>query len=121
VDISQKIAEIKALPGFQDQVGMILVHNGVVRGSSRQDKRKVQSVQVWPDQEQIRQIQEKYSQSPGIFKVLIQAREGHFQPGEDLLYIIVAGDVRENVKQALSQALEEAKTRAIKKEEIFMD
>lgn len=121
MDISQKIAELKATPGFQDQVGMVLVHNGVVRGWSRQDKAKVRSVKVWPDQEQILQIQENANQLPGIFRVVIHAREGHFRPGDDLLFIIVAGDVRENVKQALSQTLEEVKTKAIEKEEIFED
>ncbi|MFP4213853.1 MAG: molybdenum cofactor biosynthesis protein MoaE [Desulfohalobiaceae bacterium] len=121
MDISQKIAELKTQPGFQEQVGMILVHNGVVRGSSRQDGRKVESVQVWPDQDKIRNIQEESNRLPGIFQVLIQAREGHFQPGEDLLYIIVAGDIRENVKHALSQTLEEVKTRAISKQEVLVD
>ena len=37
MDISQAIAELKKTPGFSENVGMILVHNGVVRGWSRKD------------------------------------------------------------------------------------
>ncbi len=121
MDITQKIAELKKMPGFQDNVGMILVHNGVVRSWSRQDKKKVSKVQVQPDQEMIQRIQENAGQMPGIFQVSIQARAGIFQPGDDLMFIIVAGDVRENVKQALSQILEEVKSKAIQKHEILAD
>lgn len=40
MDISKRIAEMKRQPGFQDNVGMILIHNGVVRNWSRNDKKR---------------------------------------------------------------------------------
>ena len=41
MDISKTIAELKARPDFNDNVGMILVHNGTVRGWSRKDRATV--------------------------------------------------------------------------------
>ncbi|MBA3002992.1 MAG: molybdenum cofactor biosynthesis protein, partial [Desulfurivibrio sp.] len=35
MDISKTIAEMKKNPAFAENVGMVLVHNGVVRGWSR--------------------------------------------------------------------------------------
>ena len=32
MDISQTIAEMKQDPNFADNVGMVLIHNGIVRG-----------------------------------------------------------------------------------------
>ena len=46
MDISKKIAELKAEPGFRENVGMVLVHNGVVRAWSRKDKSKVGRVKI---------------------------------------------------------------------------
>jgi molybdopterin synthase catalytic subunit len=118
MDISQRLAELKRLPGFTEHVGMMLVHNGVVRGWSRQDGRKVARLRVQPDYDRIEAIREEYEQRPGIFKVLIEARGGEFAPGDDLLFIVVAGDVRENVAPALSEVLHRVKEEAMAKEEM---
>ncbi len=59
MDISKKIAEIKQQPGFQDNVGMILVHNGVVRNWSRKDKGKVKALEVCPDLIKIEAIRQE--------------------------------------------------------------
>ena len=37
MDVNKVLQELKARPGFSDHVGMMLVHNGVVRGWSRKD------------------------------------------------------------------------------------
>ena len=44
---------------------------------------------------------------------------GTFQPGDDLLYIIVAGDIRENIKPVLAELLDRIKAEAVTKKEIF--
>ncbi|MGM0645875.1 MAG: molybdenum cofactor biosynthesis protein MoaE, partial [Thermodesulfobacteriota bacterium] len=50
--------------------------------------------------------------------IRIQANEGTFTPGDDLLFLIVAGDIRENVHKALGDLLNRVKAEAIHKEEI---
>jgi len=118
MDITKTIAELKTRPEFADNVGMILVHNGVVRGWSRADRRPVTAVEVTPDREKIEALRLEYQQRPGIFAVLIEARSGMLKPGDDLLFIVVAGDIRENVKPALSELLERIKAEAVVKSEV---
>ncbi|MBN2139486.1 MAG: molybdenum cofactor biosynthesis protein MoaE [Desulfovibrionaceae bacterium] len=120
MDISEAIAGLKREPGFSDQVGMVLVHNGVVRGRSLNGGR-VEALEVRPDQAGIQAIAREMSGRPGIFRVLAEARAGVFAPGEDLLFIVVAGDVRENVKAVLAEALERIKTQAVAKREILAE
>jgi molybdopterin synthase catalytic subunit len=119
VDISRKIAEMKKDPLFAQNVGMILIHNGVVRAWSRKDKSQVQTIEVMADFKKIEQIRKEYEQKPGIYKIIIEAREGTFKPGDDLLFIIVAGDIRENVKPVLAEVLDKVKKEAISKKEII--
>ncbi|ACV69024.1 molybdenum cofactor biosynthesis protein MoaE [Desulfohalobium retbaense] len=118
MDISKTIAEMKQDPGFAQNVGMVLAHNGTAREWSRADRSSVTSLKVQPDQEKIERIRQEILQYPGIFDIRIQANEGTFTPGDDLLFLVVAGDIRENVKKALSDLLDRVKTEAISKEEV---
>lgn len=119
MDISKKIAELKRQPGFQDNVGMILIHNGVVRNWSRKDKGLVQALEVTPDFTKIEAIRQEFLQREGIFDIIIEAKNGRFQPGDDLLFLIVAGDIRENIKPVLAELLDRVKAEAIHKREIL--
>ncbi len=119
MDISQAIAELKKTPGFSDNVGMVLVHNGMIRGWSRKDHRNVTAVEITPDHAKIQALCEEVQKRPGIFRAIAQAEGGVKHPGDDVLFIIVAGDIRENVKPALSDLLDRIKSEAVGKREIF--
>ncbi len=118
MDISATIAKLKAEPGFAENVGMVLVHNGIVRAWSRKGHETVSAVEVTPDRERIAALCAEFQKRPGIFRVMAEARSGLLKPGDDLLFIIVAGDIRENVKAALSEVLDRIKSEAVKKREI---
>ena len=118
MDISQTIAELKKRPGFKDNVGMILIHNGVVRNWSRKDRTAVAALEVTPDFARIEELRQEYLGREGIFEIIIEARAGRFTPGDDLLFIIVAGDLRENIKPVLAELLDRVKSEAIGKKEI---
>ena len=117
MDITKTLQELKARPGFSEHVGMMLVHNGVVRGWSRHDHSSVRSVDVHPDREKIADICHELEQRPGIFAILAEACEGHLKPGDDLLFLVVAGDIREHVKPVLAELLDRVKSTAIHKQE----
>lgn len=119
MDISKAIQELKSRPEFADNVGMILIHNGVVRNWSRNDKAKVAALEVTPNYEKIETIRQEYLQSEGIFDIIVKAYSGTFQPGDDLLFIIVAGDIRENIKPVLAEMLDRVKAEAVSKREIM--
>ncbi len=119
MDISKTIAEMKADPAFADHVGMILVHNGIVRGWSRGDRATVSGIEVSVDADCLEQIRREIEQMEGIYKVAVEARSGLLQPGDDLLFLVVAGDIRENVKPALALMLDRVKAEAVSKRELF--
>jgi molybdopterin synthase catalytic subunit len=119
MDITKTVAELKTRPGFTDNVGMILIHNGVVRNWSRKDKASVTALEVTPDYEKIEALRKEYLGHEGIFDIIIEARQGTLQPGDDLLFIIVAGDIREHVKPVLSDLLERIKAEAVTKREVL--
>ncbi len=121
MDITQAIGELKKDPRFTDNVGMILVHNGVVRGWSRQGREDVVALEVTPDQAKVEALRREYETRPGIWRVLVEAKSGRFQPGDDLLYIVVAGDLRENVLAVLTELLNRIKAEAVTKREIKAD
>ena len=118
MDISKTIADLKKRPDFNDRVGMILIHNGTVRAWSRSDKQSVIALETTVDQEKVAQLRQEYLERPGIYEIITEAHSGRFYPGEDLLFIIVAGDLRENIKPVLSELLDRIKAEAVSKKEI---
>lgn len=118
MDITKTIAALKAEPGFHEKVGMMLVHNGVVRGTSRKSGAPVGTLEVTVDQELVESIRREGEAMPGMFRVLVEALAGTFSPGDDLLYIVAAGDIREHVIDALVKTLTRIKSEAIVKREI---
>ena len=118
MDITKTIAELKARPDFSENVGMILVHNGTVRAWSRKDRSRVTSIEVTPDLERIAALRDEFLQHEGIFDIVVEAKSGILKPGDDLLFIIVAGDIRENVKEVLADLLDRIKSEAVKKREM---
>lgn len=121
MDISKTIAAMKQNPAFAENVGMVLVHNGTVRAWSRGDHAPITAIEVSADQAKVEQIRQEVEKMEGIYQVVVEARSGKMQPGDDLLFLIVAGDIRENVKPALALMLDRVKSEAISKKEVFAD
>ncbi|MCD4762991.1 MAG: molybdenum cofactor biosynthesis protein MoaE [Desulfobacterales bacterium] len=110
---------IKRHPHY-NRVGMILCHNGVVRSTSR-DGRSVSGLNVTVDYEQLHKVIEKYKKRPGIIEILVKIAEGkELSVGDDVMLLVVAGDIRENVIKALSQAIDDIKSTVVKKTEYFV-
>ncbi len=117
MDINVIVNRLKKEPGFTENVGMVLIHNGVVRAWSRDGHKTVDKVDVSPDRELIEKLRREYERKPGIFRIVVEAAGGTLQPGDDLLLIVVAGDVRENVKPVLAELLDRVKSEAVHKNE----
>ncbi|HOI07826.1 MAG TPA: molybdenum cofactor biosynthesis protein MoaE [Deltaproteobacteria bacterium] len=115
VDMNALIARIKAREDYH-RVGMILCHNGVVRGTSR-DGTPVSAVDVAADWGVINAIVADQKKRPGIVEILVEVNEGRLQVGDDLLAIVVAGDIRENVIAVLTDTLNAIKAKGTRKQE----
>jgi len=117
MSLDRMLEEIKCIPGFADHVGMLLSHEGIVRSWSRDKGKAVSAVRVEVDQSLIEELRREFESYPGIFKVAIETEEGLMYPGDELLRLVVAGDIRENVIPALSELLDRMKGEVIHKEE----
>jgi molybdopterin synthase catalytic subunit len=98
------------------KVGMITSHLGVVRGTTRSGD-KVSSVEVTYDGEALQVIVRDIKEMPGIAEVLVETREGRLNVGDEILAVVVAGDIRENVFPALVSAVNRIKKEASRKKE----
>ncbi|MGW8302054.1 MAG: molybdenum cofactor biosynthesis protein MoaE [Desulfobacterales bacterium] len=116
MNIADLLDEIKRHPDFA-KVGMILCHNGVVRATAR-DGRKVKGLKVAVDHAKLKQIIIEQSQKPGIVDIQVNIVENKdLAVGEDIMHLIVAGDIRENVISVLADTLEAIKTSVTDKTE----
>ncbi len=112
------VEKVKKHPDYR-KAGMILCHNGVVRETSSDGKTPVAGLVVTVDHEKLRQVIEKHRQMPGIIEVLAEIAENRrLAVGDDIMFLVVAGDVRANVFNAMRSLLDEVKaTVTAKKEE----
>ncbi|HPC04700.1 MAG TPA: molybdenum cofactor biosynthesis protein MoaE [Syntrophales bacterium] len=113
--IAEMIQKIKRHPRYHE-AGMILCHNGVVRKTSR-DGGPVGELVVRCDRGRLREIVEKLKERPGIVEVLAHVNEGVLRPGDDIMFVVVAGDIRENVFSCLMDGVNEIKRTVTDKEE----
>jgi molybdopterin synthase catalytic subunit len=119
MSLDELIASIKSHPNISS-AGMILCHNGVVRNCSR-DGRKVSGLRVSVDHERLGKILEAARRRPGIVDVRVSIEEGRdLRVGDDVMFLAVAGDVRENVLAVLTDTLEAIKTTVTQKTEFFV-
>lgn len=112
------INNIKKHPDYH-QAGMILCHNGVVRSTSR-DGRKVSGLTISVDNEKLAQVIASNKKTPGIIEILVEFNENRkLSIGDDVMLLVVAGDIRETVIRVLTDTLNAIKTTVTHKTEFF--
>ena len=118
--LAELVNQIKTHPQYHE-AGMILCHNGVVRNTSR-DGRSVKGLSVQVDRKRLTEIISQQKSRPGILDILVEINEGeNLKIGDDVMYLVVAGDIRERVISCLSDTLNEIKSSVTSKTEFFLD
>ncbi len=119
MNLTRLIESIKQHPDYP-KVGMILCHNGVVRATSR-DGRQVSGLRIVVDPEKLRQVVESHKSRTGIVEILVHINgDMDLKVGEDVMYIVVAGDIRENVISTLQDTLNTIKSTVTQKTQYFV-
>ena len=119
MNIVNMMQRIKNHPDF-DSVGMVLCHNGVVRATAR-DGRKVSGLKVSVDHEKLAQIISEQKKKPGILDIQVEiAEEKDLKLGDDVMLLVVAGDIRENVIAVLTETLNDIKSTVTNKTEYYL-
>ncbi|WP_448383100.1 molybdenum cofactor biosynthesis protein MoaE [Desulfosoma sp.] len=99
-----------------NRVGMFACHNGVVRATSR-DGRPATALDIDCDKEAWDRVLADVHRRPGIAAVEAFLHTGRRQVGDDVLLVVVAGDIRENVFPVLEETVNRLKKEAVKKKE----
>lgn len=118
------LAEAKAQPGAEKS-GMYLFHNGVVRETPRAEAREglpaqrpVTGMRFDYDAEAVRRAVEEACGLPGINHVRVWLNRGELKVGDDLMLVLVGGDIRPRVIAALESLVETLKTRCVTEVEL---
>ncbi|HKK90799.1 MAG TPA: molybdenum cofactor biosynthesis protein MoaE [Desulfobacteraceae bacterium] len=118
MSIDKMIKTVKQHPDYP-KAGMILCHNGVVRKTTREGQ-QVTGLRVTVDHDRLDRLIARQKAKSGIVEVLVEIAENRdLAIGDDVMYIVVAGDIRENVIETLSETLNEVKSKVTSKEQFF--
>jgi len=117
MDIQKMMQKARTHPEA-GKIGMIASHLGIVRATSR-DGTPVERIRVSYDHEVLAAIVQNIRCMPGIIEVLVDTREGLLDIGDEIMAVVVAGDIRENVFSALIAAVNRIKAEASKKKEFL--
>ena len=119
MNLNNLIDAVKKHPDYS-KAGMILCHNGVVRDTSR-NGRQVSGLRVAVDHEKLRNVIKENKKRKGIIEILIEIAENKdLSVGDDVMFLIVAGDIRDNVIEALKHTLNDIKATVTTKTEFFV-
>ena len=116
MNINRMLESVKQNPDFE-KVGMVLCHNGVVRGTSR-DGRAVKGLRVAVDHQKLALIISEQKKIAGIVDIKVEiAEDRDLAVGDDVMLLLVAGDIRENVIAVLTDTLNQIKSTVTRKTE----
>ena len=114
--------------GSAKQCGMYLFHNGKVRETPKAEVRfgenigkKVCGMQFSCDKEKLSAAVAKAKAMPGIYYVKAWVAEGRLSVGDDIMLVLVGGDIRTHVMEALHSLLSEIKTECVSETELLDD
>ncbi len=121
----QWLREAKADPGAAG-CGMYLMHNGTVRQTARakvrhgeQDARPVRGMQFGYDRERVDEVIAQTRAMDGVGYVRVWLNEGELGLGDDIMLVLVGGDIRPHVIDALQYLVGRIKNECVSEQEIF--
>lgn len=105
--VEQWLKEAKADPAAAD-CGMYLLHNGTVRQTAKakvrtgaQDTEAVTGMLFQYDAVKLERAIADAKQLPGIYYVRVWLNEGELSVGDDIMLVLIGGDIRPHVIDAL--------------------
>jgi len=117
--IDEWLSEAKADPAASE-IGMFLVHNGVVRETPKAQVRQgindgsvVKSLEFSYDAGKVDQAVAEAKMMDGIFYIKAWLNEGRLNVGDDIMLVLIGGDIRPHVVNALQFLVEKIKTECV--------
>ena len=107
------------------KVGMYLSHNGVVRRTAKANVRggdtdapDVCGMEFSYDEAKMQAAVEDTRQMEGIYYVRAWLNEGTLKVGEDIMYVLIGGDIRPHVEAALQYLVGRLKNECVSETEV---
>ena len=123
--IDQWLAEAKASPEAEN-CGMYLTHCGTVRRSAKAkvrlgetNTRDVTGMRFSYDAEKVARAVDATRAMDGIFIVRVWLNEGVLNLGDDIMLVLIGGDIRPHVVDALQFLVGSIKSECVVEEEIY--
>ena len=109
-----------------DKIGMYLTHNGVVRKTAKTfvrnhdtEAKDVKGMLFSYNKAKVEQVITETKQLEGIYYVRVWMNEGELNVGEDIMYVLIGGDIRPRVVEALDLLVGRIKSECVIEKEIF--
>ena len=106
--------------------GMYLAHNGTVRETARaqvragrEDTAPVSGMLFSWDRDKVAEALEEARALPGIYHVRLWLNEGELELGDDIMLVLVGGDIRPRVIDALQFLVGKIKNECVIEQEIY--
>ena len=123
--LDQWLTEAKTDPAAPE-CGMYLFHTGVARATPKAKVRQgadtgrtVRAVDFSYDEDKLAAAVERAKKMPGIFHVRAWLNVGEVPVGGELMVVLVGGDIRPHVVDALQSLVGEIKTNCVTEREIY--
>ena len=100
-----------------ESLGMILVHNGIVRGTAK-DGKPVKGMKLSYDKNLLERCVAKLKNREGIAAIRVWINNGVLSIGDDIMYLLVAGRFRTDVLPLLEELLSTVKNEIVHEEEM---
>jgi molybdopterin synthase catalytic subunit len=114
--IEEWIKEIKK-ECAPDKLGMILVHNGIVRATSKQGE-PVGAMNLSYDRPQLDEAVRRFKGMEGIVDIRVWINEGTLKIGDDIMNVCVAGRFRKDVLPVFQELITLIKTEIVREVEL---
>lgn len=106
------------------KIGMYLTHNGVVRQSARarvrhgEQAEDVKGMLFAYDKAKVDAVVEEGLKMPGIYYVRVWLNSGELKVGDDIMLVLIGGDIRPHVVDALQHLVGRIKNDCVTETEL---
>ncbi|WP_022671089.1 molybdenum cofactor biosynthesis protein MoaE [Hippea alviniae] len=111
-DINRTIEEIKNSSNI-DNLGMILMHNGIVRATSK-DGRKISFMELDYDEKKLKELVEYANKQSFVEKCVVWINKGKLNIGDDIMFVVLAGTDRKRLLPLFEEIIEKLKKEIVK-------
>ena len=107
------------------RIGMYLTHNGIVRESNKasvrngEAERKVKGMLFSYDEEKLNSVIADARAMAGIYYIRVWLNEGELKTGDDIMYVLIGGDIRPRVVDCLQYLVGRIKNECVVETEIY--